>query len=192
MIKKIGVAFTLLLISSLSVDEIYKSSSNTTTYSVSIGIHSAYAGSNDWDDEDDDWEEDYDDWEEDYNDYLDEWDQEIDRYQVVGQKLNWDEYELEEWLEELKDAEEGLEREEEEPDTDNGIDAQERCEIAATDNKRVCRNVANALAANTALLCTGFVNPGSIAVCEIINGLAWDDALSACDTAAEAAKAKCD
>ena len=94
MMKKIGVAFTLLLISSFSVNNTYESNSNATTYSLSIGIQSAYAGTNDWDDEDDDWEEEY-----------DEWEEEMDRFETVGEQIDWDQYEFEAWLDEQKDEE---------------------------------------------------------------------------------------
>ena len=73
------------------------------------------------------------------------------------------------------------------------VDEQEQCEINAVLEKGNCVRNANALGRTGIALCLGFApNIVAIAICEIVNRVALDNALSQCDVDVETAKARCD
>lgn len=145
-----------------------------------LGMNSAYAARDNMSDEDEDdgdddimeffevegesWDEYWEDWED------DDWDDEWNAY-------NWDD---EDW-DDFEDNEEELE-----------LTPVQQCLIKASQNRRICRNTANSLAATGATLCIGFApNLLAVATCEGANAIAHDDALSKCDIAFETQKFEC-
>ncbi|WP_051484354.1 hypothetical protein [Shewanella waksmanii] len=127
----------------------------------------------------------------------DEDEDDMERFEVLGQEWDdyWDDWDDNDWEEDgwnddhwdeddwdvFEDNQEELE-----------LSSSQQCIIDAHEDRRYCRNTANALAVTGATLCLGFApNVVAIGVCEGANAVAHDDALSQCDIELEKQKVKC-